>query len=535
MASVTITVIPVNDPPTAADDSLATDEDTSLSISAAQLLANDADVDGDPLGLAVVAAPSHGALAQNPDGSLSYAPDSNYHGVDSFTYKLNDGAADSNVATVVITINSVNDAPLAVDDQYTLDQGGSLIVDAASGVLANDSDIDGDALSATLVAAPAHGALSLDASGALTYTPAAGFSGVDSFTYTAGDGALESAAATITLVVQPVAGIPKFLVVDASARDTFRYDAYGTFVDRHDLHREDQKPRGVATNGDGSLVWVVDAKGVVFVYNAEGRRIGAWEAKGIDKPEGIATDGQHLWIVDRETDRVFFFADGAHNRWLDRRPTASLKLDFANRNPMDVATDGKHLWVVEDGRRTDSVFRYNVAGTLEGSWQIDAANAMPTGLTIDPNDVQHVWIVDARTDRVYQYHDAASRTSGQQAADAVFALDAANHNPQGIADPRSLGSAAEEESGADAELDAALVELASRSHRREVHAEGHDESPISAHKDRPLAATPTGVRTEMEIEDHRDRHDEAIREVVGELEFEAVSLSLTGSVRRHVE
>ena len=81
------------------------------------------------------------------------------------------------------------------------------------------------------------------------------------------------------------------------------------------------------------------------------------------------------------------------------------------------------------------MFKYNLSGTLLGSWTIDAATASPTGITINPSNVSDIWIVDNGTDKVYQYTGAASRTSGSQTAAATFALAAGNTNPQGIADP----------------------------------------------------------------------------------------------------
>ena len=100
MATVTSTVTPVNDAPVAVADSYSTDEDTALTVAAPGVLANDTDVDGDPLTAVMVSDPAHGTLTLNADGSFVYTPAANYNGADSFTYKANDGTADSNVATV---------------------------------------------------------------------------------------------------------------------------------------------------------------------------------------------------------------------------------------------------------------------------------------------------------------------------------------------------------------------------------------------------------------------------------------------------
>ena len=118
------------------------------------MLANDSDVDGDALSAVLVSNPSHGTLTLNSDGSLVYMPALNFNGVDSFTYKASDGQAQSGVATVTITVTPINDAPVAAnDDSYTTPEDTQLNGDAP-GVLANDSDVDGDALSAVLVTSP---------------------------------------------------------------------------------------------------------------------------------------------------------------------------------------------------------------------------------------------------------------------------------------------------------------------------------------------------------------------------------------------
>lgn len=93
-------------------DTYSTDEDTALTVVGPGVLANDTDDDGDPLSAILVSGPAHGSLTLNDDGSFTYTPAANYNGADSFRYQANDGTADSNLATVSITVNSVNDAPV---------------------------------------------------------------------------------------------------------------------------------------------------------------------------------------------------------------------------------------------------------------------------------------------------------------------------------------------------------------------------------------------------------------------------------------
>ncbi len=180
-ATESVTVNPVNDAPVAVNDAGSTAEDTVLNGSS--VLANDSDVDGDTLTAVFVAGPSHGQLTLNTDGTYTYTPDANYNGADSFTYKANDVQADSNVATVSLTVSSVNDAPVAVADSFNATEDTTLTV-AAAGVLSNDTDTENDALTAVLDTPTAAGStLTLNSDGSFSYTPAANFNGVDTFTY----------------------------------------------------------------------------------------------------------------------------------------------------------------------------------------------------------------------------------------------------------------------------------------------------------------------------------------------------------------
>ncbi len=437
----TIAVTAVNDAPAAVDDAFITAEDTPLNILSSGLVSNDSDIDGDPLAAVLVSGPSHGSLKLNADGSFSYTPTANYNGADSFTYRVHDGTADSNLAVVSLTVTAVNDAPVAANDAYAVKQDGVLSI-AAAGVLANDKDIDGDPLTAATVTGPSHGTLVLGGNGGFVYTPTSGFSGTDGFTYVAGDGTLSSAVVSVAIQVTP--SLPpsgtKFYVVDSSARGTFGYDAAGGMTSSQNLNKENSKPHGIASNKEGTRLWTLDEKGDVFVYDAAGKSLGSWTAKGIDKPEGITTDGVNIWIVDDAANKIFYFAGAASRVSGKMSATTTFALDRNNANPMDVVTDGRHLWVVNDTAKLDSVFRYTIGGKLEGSWKIDGADKTPTGLTIDPNNVSDIWIVDAGTDRVYQYSGATARTSGAQNASSSFALAKADRNPQGIADPRSLAT-----------------------------------------------------------------------------------------------
>jgi VCBS repeat-containing protein len=200
-----------NQAPVANNDTYSTAEDAPLTVSAPGVLANDTDADGNPLTAAVGAAPAHGTLTLNANGSFAYTPDANFNGPDTFTYRASDGTAQSNTATVTINVSAGNDAPTAAADAYTTAEDGPLNV-AASGVLANDNDPDGDQLNAWVESGTSHGTLNLNANGAFTYTPDANYNGPDTFTYRASDGALTSNPATVTITVSAVNDAPTVAV-----------------------------------------------------------------------------------------------------------------------------------------------------------------------------------------------------------------------------------------------------------------------------------------------------------------------------------
>ena len=139
--------------------------------------------------------------------AFTYVPAANWNGVDSFTYRVSDGEALSNIVTVTITVEAVNDAPVVNDDSYSVNEDSFLTV-SAPGVLSNDSDVDGDTLQAQVVDGPANGTVVLQSNGSFLYTPNANFGGSDSFTYKVTDGTTETAAATVYITVNPINDVP---------------------------------------------------------------------------------------------------------------------------------------------------------------------------------------------------------------------------------------------------------------------------------------------------------------------------------------
>jgi len=206
-ATVTVTVNATNDPPVANTDSYSVDEDVTLAVPAPGVLGNDSDVENNPLTAVMVSSTTNGSLTLNSDGSFTYTPNANFNGIDTFTYKANDGTADSTVTTVTITVNPINDTPVANTNSYTVDEDKTLTV-PAPGVLGNDTDIENSPLTAVLVSGPSNGSLTLNSNGSFTYTPNANFNGSDSFTYKANDGAADSSIATVSIAVNSINDAP---------------------------------------------------------------------------------------------------------------------------------------------------------------------------------------------------------------------------------------------------------------------------------------------------------------------------------------
>ena len=175
-----------NDAPIAANDAYAVAEGGTLTVPAPGVLGNDVDPDGDPITATLVSGPSNASsFTLNADGSFSYTHNGSETTTDSFTYTATDGIAFSNVATVTITISPVNDPPVANNDNYSVNEGGTINF-AAPGVLANDTDPDGPTLTAILVSGPANASsFTLNPNGSFQYVHNGSETTSDSFTYQA--------------------------------------------------------------------------------------------------------------------------------------------------------------------------------------------------------------------------------------------------------------------------------------------------------------------------------------------------------------
>ena len=200
-AIVIIKVTAVNDAPVVSDVTATIPEDTAVTIT---LLGSDGDTD-DTLTYSIVNVPSKGTLGAINGSTVVYTPSEHFNGEDTFTYKASDGVADSNTATVTITVNAVNDAPVVSDVTKTTDE------DTAVEITLSGSDVDtDDTLTYSIVNVPSKGTLGAINGSTVVYTPSEHFNGEDTFTYKASDGAAVSNTATVTINVNPVNDAPIF-------------------------------------------------------------------------------------------------------------------------------------------------------------------------------------------------------------------------------------------------------------------------------------------------------------------------------------
>jgi hypothetical protein len=163
------------------------------------VVGNDFDPDGDPLTVTGATDPAHGTTGVNPGGTVTYTPDENFVGTDTFTYTVSDGEATSTASVTIDVVEALNRPPLAADDTATTKQGERVTIH----VLRNDTDPDGDSLRVTEATSPRTGTVTINRGRTITYRPQSGFTGTDSFRYTVDDGKGGTDEATVNVTVRP--------------------------------------------------------------------------------------------------------------------------------------------------------------------------------------------------------------------------------------------------------------------------------------------------------------------------------------------
>ncbi|MFH0960769.1 MAG: tandem-95 repeat protein [Pseudomonadota bacterium] len=233
------------------------------------VLRNDSVAEGESLTALLVAGPGHGTLDLHADGSFTYTPASNFNGMDSFTYKAHDGAADSEITTVNLWVTSVNDTPVAQAGSFATAEDTAILIPRGG------YDVDGDILTSTWVTTPSHGTLSPGALG-VTYTPDPDWHGTDSFTYKVNDGQVDSNIGTVSITVSRVNDPPALDLGGVAGSLDQTFGTGGKALMDIIWHSESDPEFAVAIQSDGKIVVVgsfynaTDEDFAVVRYNSDG-------------------------------------------------------------------------------------------------------------------------------------------------------------------------------------------------------------------------------------------------------------------------
>lgn len=407
-ATTTVNVTRPNHVPTADDAEVSTDEDEAIGFT---LSASDAD--GDSISYVITTGPAHGSLSGTaPD--LTYTPDADFHGVDSVTFKVNDGNADSSEATISITVNSVNDAPIAADNSVSTDE------DTALAAILTGNDAEGDSLTFVISSGPSHGQLSGDAPD-LTYTPDANYHGSDSFTFKVNDGTVDSGEATISITVDPIndapvlgSDLPKLFSIKQGNSNPYGTPVWMLVTDVTDVDVGDPQGQGIAIEGvtgsaNGTWQYTIDnatnwqtlgtpssASALVLKVGANNTRVRfvpnagfsgtvalnyrAWDqSDGLSSGDSVdvsgegATGGATAYSSDSRTGQLTVNNAPVLNAAV-MPPLASILQDTANPYGTPVWQLGAGVSDVNAGALRGIAIE-GVTGSADGTWQYTIDNA----------------------------------------------------------------------------------------------------------------------------------------------------------------
>ncbi len=293
VATISLTVTPVNDAPIAFSQNLTNNEDTALAITLTVV-----DVDGPVTNFTIIALPANGTLTGS-GANRSYLPNTNFFGSDSFTFRVNDGSLTSAVATITITNRPVNDVPIAFNQNLTTPEDTTLPITLTS------IDVDGPVTNFTTVTLPANGTLT--GSGASrSYLPNTNFFGSDNFTFRVNDGSLTSVLATVSLTITPVNDAPV-----AFADSALAYENYNVIIPvlSNDID-VDGDPLTIVGTSTTNGTAVISGTNIVFTpaTNFFGTVVFSYTAS-----DGILTSNANVTVTVIDTTNHFLLQTGTTN------------------------------------------------------------------------------------------------------------------------------------------------------------------------------------------------------------------------------
>ena len=298
--TITVTVNGVADDPIVGDDFATVDEDNPVTIN---LLDNDSDPDGDTITIASVDSPSSGTVVDNGDGTITYIPDPNWNGTESFAYTISDSTGRTATGTITVTVTSVEDYPIATADSAVTDEDTSVTIN----VLTNDNDPDGEAVIVSQIYSPANGNAVDNGDGTITYTPDLNWNGEDSFGYVIEDESGDSAMmgesyATVTVTVNPVDDPPTMNAIgdkSINEAEVLSFTVTATDVDSTVTYSASGLPSGAEFDTTtGAFTWMP-------TYQQSGSYSLSFsaESNGESVSEDITitvSDAQHLVVIGRD-------------------------------------------------------------------------------------------------------------------------------------------------------------------------------------------------------------------------------------------
>lgn len=405
-ATVTITITPVNDAPTALGDSASTQVNTSVTVA---VLDNDSDVDDDILLLqsfdttstqgGTLARFENGTLGDFSDDQLTFTPAANFTGTDTFSYQASDGTASANAQVTVNVSGQTNAMPNAANDHYIIQINTALTV-SAPGVLVNDNDPDGDQLQAILESDPSNGSLTLNADGSFAYTPATNFFGTDTFGYRASDGISMSDLATVTVEVlegnvAPIAADDNYSILH---NQVLEVGAPGILQNDSDpngdiiiAELDDQTDHGtLVLNLDGSFTYMpnTDFVGVdVFRYRASDGSIESNRAQVTISVEE----------VDSEIPEVSWLSPALDEESINVFDDEIIRLEASASDNMGIASvrfyrwDAVKLLYVEIGMVYAAPYRWDL-DTNQLNWGPNQINVEAYDVYGNVSHRSHIWV-----------------------------------------------------------------------------------------------------------------------------------------------
>ena len=356
----------VNHVPTANSQNISLQEDSTKSIT---LKATDSD--GDTLRYTILSNPAHGTLSGTAP-NITYIPTANFHGSDSFKFRVSDGIFNSNIATVNITITSVNDKPTATSKSVTVAEDSK-----DNAITLSATDVDNDTLTYSIVSNPTHGELTGSGTNR-KYTPTANFHGNDSFTFKVNDGKVDSSVATITIKVTNVNDAPVISKdnLKISFKDHNITNCDSNFTQTFVIDLDDDKDIDIVTasRNDDRIAWYKNNGSELFTeHNISTTADGAFSVYAIDLDGDSIKD---VLSASQEDNRIVWYKNNGSELFTEHNISTNsnnisyiFATDIDGDNGVDILSadsdDNNITWYENDS--SENFTKHTVAENFNGA------------------------------------------------------------------------------------------------------------------------------------------------------------------------